>query len=191
MWPNTWTCKAVRWWDFERWTSHALYSICFRLCVWAIRCCSHLAQPCVLFHRWVGKTCDTLFDQSNDEPLESGDMFGVVMSIRVEKCYRSWDIRSESYLPTRVGHMARVTHMTGVASSNRSWAYDWSRVFWPESRLSTGVGHTTEVVSSNWSQAYDRGRVFRPESGIQPESRIRLETYLSTRVVRYLHYNHV
>jgi hypothetical protein len=72
--------------------------------------------------------------------------------------------------------------MTGVASSDRSGAYDWSRdvdrsraydwscIFRPESdiqresHLSTGVGHTTGVphttgvTSFDWSRAYDRSR---------------------------------
>jgi hypothetical protein len=47
--------------------------------------------------------------------LESRDTAGVMTLTEVEKCDRSWDIRSESYLPTGVGHMTEVVHTTGVA----------------------------------------------------------------------------
>jgi hypothetical protein len=61
-----------------------------------------------------------LIDRSRDARLESGDTTGFVTSIGVEKCDPSQDIRSESYLSTRVGHT------TGVASSDQSRAYDRS-----------------------------------------------------------------
>jgi hypothetical protein len=132
--------------------SNAFYSNCFQLSVQVVRCCSHLARSCVVFHRWVGKTCDTLIDQSRHARPELGDTIGVVMSIRVKKSIRSQDIRSElgiqlesciqpeSCLPTWVGHTTKITCTTGVTSSDRS------HVFRPESGLPTGVGHKSGVV---------------------------------------------
>jgi hypothetical protein len=116
-WPDTWTCKIMRCWGFECLTSHALYSNCFRLSVQVVRCCSHLAQPCVVFHKWVGKTCGMLIDRSRDARPELGDTTRIVTSIEVRKCDRSWDIRPESHLLTKVGYMIE------VASSDQSRAY--------------------------------------------------------------------
>jgi hypothetical protein len=122
-------------------------SVCFWLSDRAIRWYSHLARPCEVFHKWVGKTCGMIYD-------------------------RSHDVRPESCLLTRVRHMTR------VASSNRSQAYDQCRILWPESgiqlesRLLTGVGHMTRVASSNRSWEYDRSHIFRPESHILPKSRL-------------------
>jgi hypothetical protein len=168
----------MRCWGFERWTGHVLYLICFWLSVWAAGSCDHLARPCVVFHRWVSKTCGMLFNQSRDAwseswcwpeswcRPESGSAAGVVTSIEVGKCDRSWDKRLESYLPTRVGHTARVLF------SDRSRAYAWSYVFRPE------LGIWLELS-------------IRPESGIKPksciwpESRICLESRLPNRSSAY------
>jgi hypothetical protein len=46
-----------------------------------------------------------LIDRSHDARPESGDMSEVVMSTGVGKGDPSRDIRPESYLLTRVGHM--------------------------------------------------------------------------------------
>jgi hypothetical protein len=108
-WPDTWTCEAMRCWGFKRWTSNASLPVCFRLSVWAVKCCSHLARPCEAFHNWGGKICGTLIDQSHDAWSESGDMTRVMTSIGVGKCGRSQDIRSKSYILTRVGHTTGVT----------------------------------------------------------------------------------
>jgi hypothetical protein len=45
---------------------------------------------------------------------EPGETSKVVMSTGVRKYDRSRDIRSESYLLTRVGHATDVAHTTGV-----------------------------------------------------------------------------
>jgi hypothetical protein len=99
---TTWACKTVRYWGFERWSSHAPLPVCFQLSVWAVRCYSHLARSCEVFHIWGGKTCGTLIDRSRDTQPELGDMTGVVTSTGVRKCNQSRDIRPESYLPTGV-----------------------------------------------------------------------------------------
>jgi hypothetical protein len=39
-------------WGFERWSSHVSLLVYFGLSVWALRCYSHLAQPCDVFHSW-------------------------------------------------------------------------------------------------------------------------------------------
>jgi hypothetical protein len=138
-------------------------SVCFQLTVRAIRCCSHLAQPCEVFHSRVGKTCGTIYD-------------------------RSRDVWPESWHATRIRHMTgvasstRVSHTTRVASSDQSWAYNQSCLFWPESGLLTGVGHTTKVVSSDRSRTYYQSRIFRPELDIQPEYPIQPESCLPTGV---------
>jgi hypothetical protein len=142
-WPNTWTCEVVRCWGFKCWTSHALYSNCYWLGVRVVRCCSHLTRPCVVFHRWVGKTCGTLIDQSHDAWPESGDTTGAMTSIRVRKCDQSWDIRPE------------LRYTTGVASSDQSHVFRPESRIRPELRLLTRVRHTTEVTSFDRSHSYD------------------------------------
>jgi hypothetical protein len=126
---TTWTCEAVRYWGFECWSSHASLPIYFRLSIQAVRCCSHLAQPCDVFRSWCGKTYDTLIDRSHDAWPESGDTSGVVTSTEIRKYNLSRDIRFESYLSTEVRHTTR------VASSDWSQLYDQSHVFWPESDI--------------------------------------------------------
>jgi hypothetical protein len=141
----------MRCWDFKRWTSHVLYSICSWLSVRAVRYCSHRARSCVVIHIWVGKTCGMLFDRSRDAWSESRDMIGVVTStesrsaIRIGIYDQSHIFRPESGIRPESRLSARVGHTIGVASSDRSRAYDQSR-------------------------AYDRSRVFRLETGIWPES---------------------
>jgi hypothetical protein len=54
----------------------------------------------------------------HDLRLELGYMTGVVTSTEVSKCDQSRDIRSESYLPIRVGHTI------GVTLSEQSHTYD-------------------------------------------------------------------
>jgi hypothetical protein len=115
---TTLACEVVRYWGFERWLSHASRPICFQLSILAVRCCSHLARPCEVFHSWGGKTCGMLIDYSRDEWPESGDTTKVVMLTGVRKWDQSQYIRSESCLPTGVGHTTRVT------SSDRSRSYD-------------------------------------------------------------------
>jgi hypothetical protein len=39
-------------WGFECWSNHASLSVYFWLSVWAVRCCSHLARSCEVFHNW-------------------------------------------------------------------------------------------------------------------------------------------
>jgi hypothetical protein len=130
---TTRACEAMRYWGFECWLSHASLQVCFWLSVQAVKCCSHLAWPCKVPHNWGGKSCITLIGQSRDARPESGD------TIEVRKCAWSQDIWPESYLLTGVGHTTR------VVSSDRSQAYDQSRVFRlkscirPELRLLTGV----------------------------------------------------
>jgi hypothetical protein len=106
---TTWACKAVRYWGFESWSSHASLPDYFWLSVQAVRWCSHLARPCEVFHNWDGKTCSTLIDRSHDAWLKSGDTTGVVTSTGIKKCIRSRDIRPESCLSTRVEHTTGVT----------------------------------------------------------------------------------
>jgi hypothetical protein len=162
---DSWTCEVVRCWDFKRWTGHASL-VCFRLSESgrAVRCCSHLARPCKVFHKWVRKTCGTIYDQSHDVWPESHLLTRVRHTTRVASSDQSqeydWShvFRLESRLLTGVGHTTGVVHTTGVTSSDRSWAYDQSRIIqpesgiqpeshmWPESCLSTGVGHTMRVV---------------------------------------------
>jgi hypothetical protein len=113
-WSDTWTCEAMRCWGFECWTRDASLPVYFWLSVPALRCCSHLARSCEVFHSWGGKTCGLLIDRSCDAWPESGDMTRVTTSTGVRKCDQSRDIRLESCLPTGVGHM------TEVASSDRS-----------------------------------------------------------------------
>jgi hypothetical protein len=125
----------VRCWGFEHWASHALYSNFFQLCVWAIRCCSHLAWPCVVFHRWVGKTCGALIDRSCDAWPESGDTTGVVLSTRVGKCDRSQIIGLDSYLLTGIGHTTEVTSFDKSQAYDQSWAYDRSCIFQTKSGI--------------------------------------------------------
>jgi hypothetical protein len=49
-WPD-YSCMQSRViYDFEHWLSHAPLPVCFQLSVRAIRCCSHLAWPCEVFH---------------------------------------------------------------------------------------------------------------------------------------------
>jgi hypothetical protein len=122
-WPDTWTCEDVRYWGFKCWLSHASPLVYFRLSVWAVRCYSHLARSCEVFHSWGGKTCGMLLGQSHDAGPESGDTTRVVMSTVVRKCDWSWDIRPESY------HPIGVSHTTEVASSDRTRAYDQSRTY--------------------------------------------------------------
>jgi hypothetical protein len=124
---TTWACEAVRYWGFERWSSHVSLPVCFWLSVQAVRRCSHLAQPCEVFHNWGGKTCGTLIDQSRDAWLESRDTTRVVTSIGVRKCDQSYVFRSESSIQPESRLPIRVGHTTGVASFDRSWAYDQSR----------------------------------------------------------------
>jgi hypothetical protein len=83
---TTWAREAVRYWGFERWSSYASLLVYFQLSVPAVRCCSHLAQPCEVFHSWGGNACGTLIDQSRDTRPESGDTTRVVTSIEVRKC---------------------------------------------------------------------------------------------------------
>jgi hypothetical protein len=116
-WPDTWTCKVMRCWDFERWTSHASLMVCFQLSVQVVRCYSHLTQPCEVFHSWGGKACGMLINRSRDVRPESGDTIGVVTSTEIGKCVWSQDIQLESYLPI------------GVTSSDWCRAYDQSRIF--------------------------------------------------------------
>jgi hypothetical protein len=105
---TTWACNVVRCWGFEDWLSHASLSVYIQLSVQAIRCCSHLAWPCEVFHNWGGKTSGTLIDRSHDARPESRESTGI------EKCVWSQDIWPESYLPTTVGHVTRVRHTTRV-----------------------------------------------------------------------------
>jgi hypothetical protein len=125
----------VRCWGFERWISHALYSNCFWLSVRVVRCCSHLARPCVAFHRLVGKTCGTLINRNRDARPELRDMVGVVTStgIRIyDQSHIFWPesvIRLESCLLTGVGYTTRVVF------SNRSRAYDQSHIIQLESSI--------------------------------------------------------
>jgi hypothetical protein len=86
---TTWTCEAMRYWGFECWSSHASLSVCFRLGVQAVRCYSHLARSCKVFHNWGDKTCGTLIDRSRDAHPESGDTTVVVTLTGVRKCDRS------------------------------------------------------------------------------------------------------
>jgi hypothetical protein len=113
-WPDSWTCEVMRCWGFECWTSHASLPICFQLSVQTVRCYSHLARPCEIFHNWGDKTWGTLIDRNHDARPESGDTIGVMMPTGVGKCDRSWDIWPESYLPIRVGHTTEVTYTTRV-----------------------------------------------------------------------------
>jgi hypothetical protein len=116
----------MRCWDFECWTSHALYSNCFQLSVCAIRYYSHLARPCVVFHKWVGKTCGMLTDRSHDawleswHRLESGHTTGVVFS------NWSWAYDWSHVFRLKSGIRPESCLPTGVAS------FDRSRVFQPE-----------------------------------------------------------
>jgi hypothetical protein len=109
---TTWECEAVRYWGFERWSSHASLPVYFQLSVQAIRCCNHLAQPCEVFHSWGGKKCGTLIDWSRDMWPESGDTTGVVTSTGVEKCDQSQEVWPKS------------GYTTEVISSNQSRVYD-------------------------------------------------------------------
>jgi hypothetical protein len=63
-----------------------------------------------------------------DKPLLFQGGF-VTCTTGIEKCVWSQDIQLESYLPTEVEHMIRVT------SSDRNQAYDQSHVF----RLELGI----------------------------------------------------
>jgi hypothetical protein len=105
-WPDTQTCEAARCWCFKCWMSHASLPSCFWLSVRVVRCCSHLARPCKVFHNLGGKTCGTLINQSHDAWSESEDTIGV------GKCDQSRDIWPKSYLPTGVGHTIEVAHTT-------------------------------------------------------------------------------
>jgi hypothetical protein len=74
-----------------------------------------------------------IYNRSHDARLESGSMTGVVTSTVVK-------------------------HTTEVVCSDRSWAYDWSRVFRPESGLRPELRLLIGVVASDRSRAYDRSR---------------------------------
>jgi hypothetical protein len=168
------TLEHVKPWDVEISKAERVMrsnSVCFQLCDRTVICRSHLARPCEVFHKRVGKTCGTIYDRSRDVRPELG-------------------IQSESHLPTGVRHTTR------VVSYDWSWAYDWiqaydrSCVFWPESGIGqescvlTEVRHMTGVEPSDqsraydWSRAYDKSHVFWPESGIRPELRIQPESCL-------------
>ena len=63
-WPD-YSClrsRANR--GFECWSSHASLPVCFWLSVQAIRCYSHLARPCKVFHNW-GKRCCLYKNKTN------------------------------------------------------------------------------------------------------------------------------
>jgi hypothetical protein len=49
-WPDYSRMRSCVTWGFKRWTSHVSLPVCFRLSVWAVRWCSHLARPCEVFH---------------------------------------------------------------------------------------------------------------------------------------------
>jgi hypothetical protein len=51
-WPDYSCMQSREIWGFKRWSSHASLPVCFWLSVRAIRCWSHLAQPCKVFHIW-------------------------------------------------------------------------------------------------------------------------------------------
>jgi hypothetical protein len=65
---------------------------------------------------------------------------------------RSRDVRPESRLSTRVGHMIGVGHMTGIT-------------YMTGVAHTTGVGHTTEVAIQSES-SYNRSHVFQLELGL-------------------------
>jgi hypothetical protein len=168
----------MRCWGFECWTCHALYLICFWLSVRAVRYCSHLARPCIVFHMWVSKTCFTIYDLSLDAQPESWHATGVEHITESLIFWPESGIRPKSRLPTALHLLTGVGHTTGVTTSDRSQAYNWSRAY-------------------NWSH------ILWPESGMWLESHIRSKLCLLTRVrhvtgvshmtgvVKYLHYNHV
>jgi hypothetical protein len=94
-WPD-YCMRNCAIWGFECWLSYVSLPVCFQLSVWAIRCYSHLSQPCEVFHNYGGKTGGTLIDQSHDVRQELGDTSEVAMLTGVRKCDRSRDIRPES-----------------------------------------------------------------------------------------------
>jgi hypothetical protein len=51
-WPNHSWMRSHENWGFECWLSHASHPVYFWLSVWAVRCHSHLAQPCDVFDSW-------------------------------------------------------------------------------------------------------------------------------------------
>jgi hypothetical protein len=120
---TTWASEAMKYLCFKHWMSHVSLLVCFRLSVHSIRCWSHLARPCEVFHSWGGKMCGTLIEWSRDAWPESIDTARVMMSTRIGKCDWNQHIRPESRSPTRVAHTI------GVASSDRSWAYDRSSAY--------------------------------------------------------------
>jgi hypothetical protein len=51
-WPNYSCMRSYAIWGFECWSSLASLLVSFQLSVWAVRCCSHLARLCEVFHSW-------------------------------------------------------------------------------------------------------------------------------------------
>jgi hypothetical protein len=53
----------------------------------------------------------------------------------VSRYHQSRDIDQNREVRPELGYTTGVGHTTEVASSNRSQAYDWSRIFRPESGI--------------------------------------------------------
>jgi hypothetical protein len=51
-WPDYSCMRSHVHWGFEHWLSHASLLVYFQLSVQVVRCCSHLARPCKVFHGW-------------------------------------------------------------------------------------------------------------------------------------------
>jgi hypothetical protein len=169
------TLEHAKPWDAEvlntEWVMHS-NSLCLWLSDSAIRCYSQIARTCEVIHKWVGKTCGTIYDRSRDVWLELWCVIRVASSDRSRAFDQSCmfllesGIRLESHLPTRIEHMTGVTHTTRVLHTTRAAPSDRSHTFrlesgiQPESRPLPGAEHTTGSVHMTGVRLSDRHRAY-------------------------------